>query len=64
MTEKLHEDTLAAEKMEDPLETAKFYHETILPAMDEIRKVADEAETILPDELLPYPAYEQLLFSV
>ena len=63
-TEKLHEDTLAAEKMEDPLETAKFYHETILPAMDEIRKVADEAETILPDELLPYPAYEQLLFSV
>ena len=64
MIEKLHEDTLAAEKMEDPLETAKFYHETILPAMDEIRKVADEAETILPDELLPYPAYEQLLFSV
>ena len=64
MTEKLHEDTLAAEKMEAPLETAKFYHETILPAMDEIRKVADEAETILPDELLPYPAYEQLLFSV
>ena len=64
MTEKLHEDTLAAEKMEDPLETAKFYHETILPAMDEIRKVADEAETILPDELLPYPAYEQLLFSI
>ena len=64
MTEKLHEDTLAAEKMEDPLETAKFYHETILPAMDEIRKVADDAETILPDELLPYPAYEQLLFSV
>ena len=64
MTEKLHEDTLAAEKMEDPLETAKFYHETILPAMNEIRKVADEAETILPDELLPYPAYEQLLFSV
>lgn len=63
-TEKLHEDTLAAEKMEAPLETAKFYHEAILPAMDEIRKVADEAETILPDELLPYPAYEQLLFSV
>ena len=64
LTEKLKEDTLTAEKMEEPLETARFYHDTILPDMDEIRKVADEAETLLPDELLPYPAYEQLLFSV
>ncbi len=64
LTEKLKEDTLIAEKMEEPLETARFYHDTILPDMDEIRKVADEAETLLPDELLPYPAYEQLLFSV
>ena len=64
LTEKLKEDTLIAEKMEEPLETARFYHDTILPDMDEIRKVADEAETLLPDKLLPYPAYEQLLFSV
>lgn len=64
LTEKLKEDTLTAEKIEEPLETARFYHDTILPDMDEIRKVADEAETLLPDELLPYPAYEQLLFSV
>ena len=64
MAEKLHDDILIAEAMTEPLESAKFYYNTILPEMDEIRKIADTAETLLPDELLPYPAYEQLLFSV
>ena len=34
-----------------------------LPTMEEIRVLADEAETLLPDGLLPYPSYEEVLFS-
>ena len=64
LTEKLEADTLTAESMTDVLETAKFYHETILPDMDTLRAAADEAETYLPDDMLPYPSYDELLFTV
>ena len=36
----------------------------LLPLMDVLRKTADAAEVKIPDELLPYPTYDQLLFSV
>ena len=36
----------------------------MLPIMDSLRKTADEAEAKIPDEYLPYPTYDQLLFSV
>lgn len=62
--EALEADTAKAEGMTDMQEAATFYHETILSDMAAIRKVADAAEEYLPDELLPYPNYEQLLFSV
>ena len=64
LTEKLAADTITAEGMTDMLEMAEFYHDTILPDMDDIRVLADKAEEYLPDALLPYPSYEQLLFSV
>jgi glutamine synthetase type III len=32
--------------------------------MEEIREVADRAETVLPKETLPYPTYEELLFTI
>ena len=41
-----------------------FYHDSILPKMEEIRAIADAAEELLPDDILPYPSYEQLLFSI
>ena len=37
---------------------------TIFPDMDSIRAIADSAEEYLPDDVLPYPNYEQLLFSI
>ena len=63
-TEKLAADIATAEGIEDMLESAKFYHDTILADMDDIRSVADVAEELLPDEFLPYPTYEKLLFYV
>ena len=64
LTEKLEADTLTAESMTDVLEAAKFYHETILADMDTLRALADETETYLPDDILPYPSYDELLFTV
>ncbi|MBS6397725.1 MAG: glutamine synthetase III [Clostridiales bacterium] len=62
--EKLAADTRTAEEMSDMLEAAGFYHSTILADMDAIRTAADKAEEYLPDSILPYPNYEQLLFTV
>ncbi len=40
------------------------YCRAILAKMDEMRVDADEAERLVPDAFLSYPAYDKLLFSV
>ena len=60
----LGEDTKKAEEMDDLLTQAKFYQETILTEMEALRAWTDKAEAIIPDEYLPYPTYEQMLFSL
>ena len=64
LEEKLEAQTLAAESMDDILETAKYYCNLVIPYMNEIRLIADSVEEYLPDDILPYPNYEQLLFSL
>jgi glutamine synthetase len=64
LEETLEEHTSHAESIEDMLEAAKYYHEIILADMEAVRAVADQAETYLPEYVLPYPTYDQLLFSV
>ena len=63
-TAKLSEDTDKAESMELNIDQAKFYHDVVLADMEEIRKYADAVEPLLPEEYLPYPTYEQMLFYV
>ena len=36
----------------------------VLPCMEELRKSADEAETLTDEKYWPYPSYAKLLFSV
>ena len=43
---------------------ADFCHDQILGKMEELRAAADRAEALIPDEFLPYPTYDQLLFSL
>ena len=62
--EKLKKDTEKAQKITDSLKQAVFYHETVIKDMEDLRKVADEAEGLIPEDLLPYPTYEQMLFYV
>ena len=63
-TEKFAKDIEKAEGTEDGLELAKFYHDSILKEMEEIRAVADGIEEYLPDDYLPYPTYSKMLFYV
>ena len=60
----LEESVKIAEGTEDTLAQASYYHENIIPVMEELRSYADAAEEYIPDELLPYPTYEKLLFSI
>ena len=64
LAEKLAADTVTVEGIEDMEKASFFYHDTILAEMEEIRSLADAAEELLPDDILPYPNYEQLLFYV
>jgi len=53
-----------AELISDLKEQGLFYHDVILAKMNDIRTAADDAEAIIPDEILLYPTYDELLFSV
>ena len=63
-------DTLKADtakalaSSDDVLACSKAYQGTVLEDMEVLRKSADEAEALIPDELLPYPTYDELLFSI
>jgi len=60
----LEADTKKAEGIDNILAQAAFYQETILAEMETLRSWTDQAEAIIPDQYLPYPTYEQMLFSL
>ena len=64
LTEKLVADTAKVEGIEDMLEAALFYKDTIIPDMEAIREVADAVEVVMPADVLPYPTYADMLFYV
>ena len=43
---------------------AVFFHDTVIPAMSELRLVGDELETLTAKEYWPFPSYGEMLFSV
>ena len=49
---------------DDMHKAAVFCHDRVLSKMDELRAIADETESLIPETLLPYPTYGQLLFSL
>jgi glutamine synthetase len=42
---------------------AKAFVDTVIPAQNALREVADELETLVSDELWPLPKYRELLFQ-
>jgi glutamine synthetase len=47
---------------EGSIENARYMRDTVLPAMDAVRDVADRLEKIVADDLWPLPKYEEMLF--
>ena len=62
--EKLEADTVKAEEETEISAQAMFYHDVVKADMEELRKIADEAEALIPEDMLPYPTYEKMLFYV
>ncbi len=44
------------------VEAAKYACFTVLPAMNEVRKYADQLELLVADDLWPLPTYQEMLF--
>ncbi len=58
------EDANLADNQDDatPQKWAKYVHDRVLPAMSDMREVADRLERIVPDDLWPLPKYSEMLF--
>ncbi len=61
---KLEEELLIIKERDTVHDQAEYYHDSVLPAMQEMRVVADELESLVGEKYWPYPTYGQLLFSV
>ena len=49
---------------DDPLAAARYMHDEIMPAMDNLRRSADALELYTDRSYWPFPTYDELLFSV
>lgn len=49
---------------EDIIKTSEFIRDEVLPKMEALRAVVDEAEVLSPEDYWPFPSYGKLLFSV
>ncbi len=58
------EEVLAHAHGGSATEAAQYSHAKIVPAMAELREVADELETMVSKEAWPFPTYDDLLFYV
>ena len=53
-----------AQGVSDYAEQARVYCDEVFVAMQSLRAVADELETIVGEEYWPFPTYDELLFNV
>lgn len=50
--------------IDDMQTAANACRKELLPKMEQLRQTASGAEALIPDEALPYPTYDKLLFSI
>jgi glutamine synthetase len=62
--DKLEKALLAVHEVTDAPDAARDYAKIVVPLMQETRCVADEIESLLSTDYLPYPTYGDLLFNV
>jgi glutamine synthetase len=56
------EQANTAHPAEEGLELAKYMRDTVIPAMEAVRTVADQLERVVADDLWPLPKYSEMLF--
>ena len=60
----LAKETETAAAMEEGEVQARFYHDTVFPAMEALRAPVDQLEMIVDKEAWPMPSYGDLMFEV
>ncbi len=55
---------IGAKSIRDTASLALYYKDTVIPAMNELRIVADESETLTAESYWPLPTYGDMLFGV
>ncbi len=63
-TDMLDDKLLEVKNCAEGEPTARYYRDVVFAAMQELRAVVDELETITPDKMWPFPTYADLLFKV
>ncbi len=61
---KLEQVTYRAEEMPDGEEQAKYYHDVVSRAMEDLRAPADRLEMLVAKDAWPIPSYGDLIFEV
>ena len=64
MTDSLEETTLWLKQITDFTQLGNAYKDILIPRMEELRAVADEAENYTAEHHWPFPTYGELLFGV
>ena len=63
-TEALDSALLNLDSSSSAEEQAKYFRNTVISAMQELRAVADQLETMVGAKYWPFPCYGELLFSI
>lgn len=61
--DELEASIAVASASKESLEKGRFYSTKVIPCMQSLRTVADEAESLVASSYWPYPTYGELLFS-
>ena len=70
LTEQLYQNNIALDEKVAAIpaapskDIAKYYHDNILPAMEQVRAVADQLEMLVGKKYWPFPTYSDILFYV
>ncbi|HTA97202.1 MAG TPA: glutamine synthetase III [Solirubrobacteraceae bacterium] len=59
---KLEDANLSDNQPDGAMKWATYMRDTVIPAMDDVRDVADRLEKLVADDLWPLPKYSEMLF--
>ncbi len=62
--EKLDKAVRAVPGSMGALKSAEYCRDSVLPLMEELRKICDEMETLTGKDYWPFPTYNELLFTI